>query len=590
MFLEIEKSIEPVKMTVEEDSEYEQIGIPDLKENVRESVITTRMVSVDMFKERECIIKYQQGPGQYDILLLHDKKTLRDFAKYLMIEDLKRMSKDALAKELFSYISENPLHLLPALSFSAIRTLLAFMDKKEQSKVILDADNIDDYVLLLRWGLLSARIVKKEGKLYFAVAIPEEVQKNVVPVLLQLKKQGISGEQIAGYLEPERTYNLKKLYNSYNELLIKVREILLMYGAMKEEEMYQVFADLISSNCEKDDFFRFVYLYGTFHEKLTTGMNRFTKQRYIGHSADVLEYYFDKEDTDITQYYRYKSYEKLKKALEEGMDLLSPLFELLMQWELYPEEMERLISGYHTMAAVGCSLNDMMDSILEEFDLGLVDMAVVWRQLVIVCLQYPSYLMKGYSRLQAEQEFGRERYRGMFEASKKVKLANAMIHELPEDFQQQLADMVLLSKQGMIEEVIEQRQQIEGKYRSNPVVNTVIVMNIVEAWANLPKGRQQWESEVYDYAKEWFRGEKNVNEMTQMLDWCEDLMGLSGLQQFMPQKSDRTAVMHEEMDSFYWDEMEPVMQPIVKAEKIYPNAPCPCGSGKKYKKCCGKRA
>ncbi|MEG1576654.1 MAG: SEC-C metal-binding domain-containing protein, partial [Clostridium sp.] len=23
-------------------------------------------------------------------------------------------------------------------------------------------------------------------------------------------------------------------------------------------------------------------------------------------------------------------------------------------------------------------------------------------------------------------------------------------------------------------------------------------------------------------------------------------------------------------------------------EKIYPNDPCPCGSGKKYKKCCGR--
>ena len=26
---------------------------------------------------------------------------------------------------------------------------------------------------------------------------------------------------------------------------------------------------------------------------------------------------------------------------------------------------------------------------------------------------------------------------------------------------------------------------------------------------------------------------------------------------------------------------------IVKEDKIYPNDPCPCGSGKKYKKCCG---
>ncbi len=27
---------------------------------------------------------------------------------------------------------------------------------------------------------------------------------------------------------------------------------------------------------------------------------------------------------------------------------------------------------------------------------------------------------------------------------------------------------------------------------------------------------------------------------------------------------------------------------VVKDEKIYPNDPCPCGSGKKYKKCCGR--
>ena len=27
---------------------------------------------------------------------------------------------------------------------------------------------------------------------------------------------------------------------------------------------------------------------------------------------------------------------------------------------------------------------------------------------------------------------------------------------------------------------------------------------------------------------------------------------------------------------------------VVKEDKVYPNDPCPCGSGKKYKKCCGK--
>ena len=28
---------------------------------------------------------------------------------------------------------------------------------------------------------------------------------------------------------------------------------------------------------------------------------------------------------------------------------------------------------------------------------------------------------------------------------------------------------------------------------------------------------------------------------------------------------------------------------VVKPDKVYPNDPCPCGSGKKYNKCCGKK-
>ena len=29
---------------------------------------------------------------------------------------------------------------------------------------------------------------------------------------------------------------------------------------------------------------------------------------------------------------------------------------------------------------------------------------------------------------------------------------------------------------------------------------------------------------------------------------------------------------------------------VRKEQKVYPNDPCPCGSGKKYKKCCGRNA
>ena len=43
-----------------------------------------------------------------------------------------------------------------------------------------------------------------------------------------------------------------------------------------------------------------------------------------------------------------------------------------------------------------------------------------------------------------------------------------------------------------------------------------------------------------------------------------------------------------ESDNFFDDLEVHHMEPIVKDKRIYPNDPCPCGSGKKYKKCCGR--
>ena len=42
----------------------------------------------------------------------------------------------------------------------------------------------------------------------------------------------------------------------------------------------------------------------------------------------------------------------------------------------------------------------------------------------------------------------------------------------------------------------------------------------------------------------------------------------------------RAALYHEQKSS----------ETVRKEARIYPNDPCPCGSGKKYKKCCGKNA
>ena len=52
----------------------------------------------------------------------------------------------------------------------------------------------------------------------------------------------------------------------------------------------------------------------------------------------------------------------------------------------------------------------------------------------------------------------------------------------------------------------------------------------------------------------------------------------------------RKADIEDQWDDEWEDDYGmPMPAPIVKPAKIYPNDPCPCGSGKKYKKCCGRK-
>ena len=49
------------------------------------------------------------------------------------------------------------------------------------------------------------------------------------------------------------------------------------------------------------------------------------------------------------------------------------------------------------------------------------------------------------------------------------------------------------------------------------------------------------------------------------------------------------AIFSEEKQKELYKEQK-ASQTIRKEAKVYPNDPCPCGSGKKYKKCCGRNA
>ncbi len=84
-----------------------------------------------------------------------------------------------------------------------------------------------------------------------------------------------------------------------------------------------------------------------------------------------------------------------------------------------------------------------------------------------------------------------------------------------------------------------------------------------------------WKNEMlFERAKllaEHLEQEEDCKYLEQQISSCRNAM--------------RKADVYNDM---YDDFRLPVQEPVKKEKKIYPNDPCPCGSGKKYKKCCGK--
>lgn len=86
-----------------------------------------------------------------------------------------------------------------------------------------------------------------------------------------------------------------------------------------------------------------------------------------------------------------------------------------------------------------------------------------------------------------------------------------------------------------------------------------------------------WEDELDDYIEKAEIGEFSIENVN------------SRLQQKCFFKGERKALIKniEEIGEIGFKDLNVIMEPVVKEDRIYPNDPCPCGSGKKYKKCCG---
>ncbi len=95
--------------------------------------------------------------------------------------------------------------------------------------------------------------------------------------------------------------------------------------------------------------------------------------------------------------------------------------------------------------------------------------------------------------------------------------------------------------------------------------------------------------EIYPQIKQAFE-EDLIDEWVIDLDFVDEQLALGREEVLSRLQDDRYKLIEDTIEELAgWAGFQPPIQqqPIVKKKKVGRNEPCPCGSGKKYKKCCG---
>ena len=121
------------------------------------------------------------------------------------------------------------------------------------------------------------------------------------------------------------------------------------------------------------------------------------------------------------------------------------------------------------------------------------------------------------------------------------------------------------------------KRELKDSEQAEEMLNDLAIRVVVDDW-NIPQ--------IMNCLYEWgvaFDSPQSARRMTKALsEWLYSIRrwsecGFSRKERQLPNDQDEY-IAYNELNT----------KQSVTAGKIYPNDPCPCGSGKKYKKCCGK--
>ena len=484
--------------------------------------------------------------SQKEILMDLGAKEAADYYKYLRISKGLVLSREEQVKSIADTLREHPEYLLYIFDENEYRELSEWFQHASQKRIPQKSKYRNMLIKALSLGLVDFVSEEKCQKLCFASDV----------------------EQFIGVVD---TTTKKRTYKALSDYDNKMGKLMQVYGLIELENLYMIYKKMYDVNIDKEDFFRYVYWHSRFNDMVNTAYQLdgtcYVAQKEI-EAQNVLEQ-IGKYSQDLPYVvYSRQEIERMAGDLCNRSEWVD-IFYTTLHYQLGMNEFQAQNGLVGIIIAIfnGYTLNEIIQILEEqsnkEWD---VEVAVeLWLVLLGLMVELELPMLKGRSRMQyAEEQKCSVWTLGMLDGPVgNIHTKQCHMYQFPIEVQEWMYEVYHCGVEEQINKLLSYKEQ-------NHVCSEEYFYLLADGCIML--GQKKIARKLIEQLKSSSSQGRRVathleTRLHERYDVADD----------------------EDWFEKEWMEKQTMQQPYVRsAPKIGRNEQCPCGSGKKYKKCCGK--
>ncbi len=481
--------------------------------------------------------KAAAGRSCVEVLQDLSLREIKDYCRYLQIPTKSSWDKKRSAETVYNEFVRHPEYLLYVLDAEEFQGLLRFCERPEGSLASGTEElAVDKYMVL---GLMEVHIAEDPKGKTASYALAQGA--GTVIDLLRDRDWGMI---------------CRKIRQDGGKIL----DCLQAYGIMEIDACHDMCRDIWGLDLEREDFFRLLYWYGRFNGYIRT-LEREGGPRY----AMLSEINVEKSMAHFFQIDEEIGYRKiLGKELarrQEGMIWAEECWALYIEYMknvvgLEDEELSLWMEEQRLDALCGATATDLIENVCDVFPPEVsASWVELWLAVMDICMDAGLFVLKGYSRNGYKELTGkRPASLPVFRKrlSKDQISWDTHIYQMPEEIQYRLYETYRIS--------FIQRAQVQMEDILNALPEGNLELSYMLALCQMAGGSYRQAQDTVRKVQEAYAaaaGDPSLSALSEMIREREQKSLGATYRRGIP--------------------------------KIGRNDPCPCGSGKKYKKCCGKK-